>query len=57
MFNPIKETFRNIFKEKRLFFSSFLSLIVVFVLLDKELFMLKQWHKKRLQIFKGNYYR
>ena len=38
MFNPIKETFRNIFKEKRLFFSSFLSLIVVFVLLDTFIF-------------------
>ena len=38
MFNPIKEIFRNIFKEKRLFFSSFLSLIVVFVLLDTFIF-------------------
>ncbi|RRD39777.1 FtsX-like permease family protein [Leptotrichia sp. OH3620_COT-345] len=34
MFSPIQETFRNINKEKGLFFSSLISLITVFVLLD-----------------------
>lgn len=38
MFSPIRETFKNIFKEKRLFFSSLMSLAIVFVLLDVSIF-------------------
>ena len=38
MFSPIQETFRNISKEKGLFFSSLISLITIFVLLDTFIF-------------------
>ena len=38
MFNPIREAFRNIFKEKGMFVSSLISLTIVFVLLDMFIF-------------------
>lgn len=38
MLKPIQETFRNIFKEKGLFFSSLLSLLIVFVMIDLVIF-------------------
>ena len=38
MFSPIQETFKNISKEKGLFFSSLISLITIFVLLDTFIF-------------------
>ena len=38
MFNPIREVFKNIVKEKGMFFSSLISLTIVFVLLDMFVF-------------------
>ena len=38
MFNPIREVFRNILKEKGMFISSLISLTIVFVLLDMFIF-------------------
>ena len=34
MLNPIREMFKNISKERSFFFSSLISLVVVFVLID-----------------------
>lgn len=54
MFTPIKETFKNIFKEKGLFFSSLISLIVVFVLLNTFIFGIFNMNNLRAKIENSN---
>lgn len=55
MFNPVQESFRNIFKEKRLFFSSFLSLIIIFIILNVFVFGIFNLNKFKIKMYNSNH--
>lgn len=54
MFNPVREAFKGIYKEKKLFFSSLLSLIVVFTIFNIFSFGLYTLYNSKIKIENSN---